>query len=155
MTETLIALLRGELDATIHQASHTSDPGLTYVDGIMKAIAIIRKHAQSEMLGDAQQIYDAWIAQAPAEAESVCALAHKCYAAGFNSGYEKAQPAREFCPLPVKDHALIELLERLSRLGNEPELGNSIGNRLAQEALEMAKNPPYLSAKTEIEGGKA
>ena len=27
-------------------------------------------------------------------------------------------------------------LERLARLGNEPELGNSLGNRIAQQALK-------------------
>ena len=31
---------------------------------------------------------------------------------------------------------MAEALEKLSRLGNEPYLGNSIGNLIAQEALK-------------------
>ena len=44
---------------------------------------------------------------------------------------------------PVVDMKLIALLERLVCLGNGDTPGNSIGNVMAQEALEMAKNPPY------------
>lgn len=47
---------------------------------------------------------------------------------------------------PVLDTKLIALLEKLSCLGNGEIPGNSIGNVMAQEALEMAKNPPYITA---------
>lgn len=46
---------------------------------------------------------------------------------------------------PVRDDKLIALLEKLCCLGNGSLPGNSIGNTMAQEALEMAKNPPYAT----------
>lgn len=42
-------------------------------------------------------------------------------------------------------------LEKLSCLGNGTIPGNSVGNTMAQEALEMAKNPPYLVGTPERE----
>ena len=35
--------------------------------------------------------------------------------------------------------AMMEALEKLSHLGNEPHLGNSNGNRIAQAAIKKAK----------------
>lgn len=40
---------------------------------------------------------------------------------------------------PVDDSALVEALEKLARLGNGSEYGNSEGNRIAQEALARHK----------------
>lgn len=39
---------------------------------------------------------------------------------------------------------LREALEKLARLGNEPLLGNSIGNRIAQEALALPQDDTAL-----------
>jgi len=38
--------------------------------------------------------------------------------------------------LKVENERYKKALERLSRLGNEPHLGNSIGNQIAQQALK-------------------
>jgi hypothetical protein len=70
-----------------------------YLRGFSQAkaacISIVAEQ-QCEILGNAtaQKLYEEWIEQQPAKAESVCALAHKCFAAGFNEGYEKA-PKRD------------------------------------------------------------
>jgi hypothetical protein len=42
--QSLIEAIKEELDSTIHLAAHTSEPGLCYVDGLMVAIAIVRKY---------------------------------------------------------------------------------------------------------------
>jgi hypothetical protein len=55
---------------------------------------------------------------------------------------------------PVQDSKLIALLKKLACLGNGDMPGNSIGNVMAQEALEMAKNPPYLVGAPEREPRK-
>ena len=39
---------------------------------------------------------------------------------------------------------LRKALEKLSKLGNEPYLGNSIGNKIAQQALKPIKEEPKL-----------
>lgn len=66
----------------------------------------------------------------------------------LNTSYTK-QPAGWS---PVKDDKLIALLEELSCLGNGDMPGNSIGNVMAQQALEMAKNPPYATIEREYGG---
>ena len=45
-SDSLIALLQEEIDATIHLAAATArgDGGLTYIDGLSRAIAIVRQH---------------------------------------------------------------------------------------------------------------
>ena len=41
-----------------------------------------------------------------------------------------------------REKAIETLLERIARLGNEPELGNSDGNVLAQQALAILREKP-------------
>ena len=47
--------------------------------------------------------------------------------------------------------AVREKLDRLARLGNEPSLGNSNGNAIAQDALEIL-GPPTEPSEAEVSG---
>jgi len=49
------------------------------------------------------------------------------------------QASAELHRLQKVNEVLVEAMEKLARLGNEPMLGNSIGNRIAQDALEKLK----------------
>jgi len=49
------------------------------------------------------------------------------------------QASAELHRLQKVNEVLVEAMEKLARLGNEPMLGNSIGNRIAQVALEKIK----------------
>ncbi len=49
------------------------------------------------------------------------------------------QASAELHRLQKVNEVLVEAMEKLARLGNEPMLGNSIGNRIAQDALEKIK----------------
>lgn len=49
------------------------------------------------------------------------------------------QSSLELRRLQKVNEILTEAMEKLARLGNEPMLGNSIGNRIAQDALKKAK----------------
>lgn len=49
------------------------------------------------------------------------------------------QASAELHRLQKINQILIEAMEKLARLGNEPMLGNSIGNKIAQDALEKIK----------------
>ena len=50
--------------------------------------------------------------------------------------YEQVCKANEAKRVEIK--RLREVLEKLARLGNEPEYGNSIGNEIARAALEVS-----------------
>ena len=51
----------------------------------------------------------------------------------------------EHFDLQQENERLLKILDKLSRLGNEPHLGNSDGNRIAQQAIKKEKD--YLPAK--------
>jgi hypothetical protein len=53
--------------------------------------------------------------------------------------YICAQASAELHRLQKANEILVEAMEKLARLGNEPMLGNSIGNRIAQDALIKAR----------------
>jgi hypothetical protein len=54
---------------------------------------------------------------------------------------EVAAIIREECPTIAEVERLREALEKLSRLGNEPHLGNSDGNMIARDALAATEKP--------------
>ena len=64
---------------------------------------------------------------------------------GYRNGQQQVQDllAKQIdnsLKLAAENKRLREALEKLARLGNEPMLGNSVGNIIAQEALKEASH---------------